>query len=219
MPLSLNFMKTKNWRELTLAFAALVQTCQQIHEIAHAKAPDSQVMEHAIQSLFVFDPVNVADTYGGVAALAPGLSWLAKLVTTPVKVSDKELLQYMTSILYLTRLLMKNSKKLEQLHQRLTLAQNQVSYFHAMHPQVIANIADIYSETTKGLSFRIQIRGFKQVLSQPQNMQMIRGLLLAGFRAAFMWYQIGGNRWQLLFSRYRMTSEAKALLASIPVVF
>ena len=215
MPLSLNFMKPKNWRDLTLAFAELVQICEQIHEIAHAKNPDAQVIEHAIQSLFVFDPVNVADTYGGVKALTPGLSWLAKLVTTPVKVSDKELLQYMTSILYLTRLLMKNKKKLEQLHNRLQAAQNQVSYFHATHPQVIANIADIYTETTSGLSFRVQIRGFKQVLTQPKNMQSIRCLLLAGFRAAFLWYQIGGNRWQLLFSRYRITNEAKALLVSL----
>lgn len=215
MSLLTNFMKPRNWNDITLALAAMIQACEQIHVLAHGKTVDEHVLTVAIQSLFVFDPKNVVQTYDGIANLKPGLMWLAKVATTRVQAKDRDILQYLTSILYLTRMMLNDKPRLKRLHDRLQTAKNQVDYFHELHPQVIAGIADVYSQSISSLSFRIQIRGLRQVLTKESAMQTIRCLLLAGFRAAVLWQQVGGRRWQLLFSRKLIAETAKQLLADI----
>lgn len=212
MSLLPNLFKPRDWNDITLSLAAIIQVCEQIHVLAHGKSVDEQTLKVAIQSLFVFDPNNVAETFGGTAALKSGLTWLAKVNATQVQTSDRDILQYLTSILYLTRMMLNDKPRLKRLHERLKTAKNQVDYFHETHPQVLAGIADIYSESISSLSFKIQIRGLRQVLTQPLSMQTIRCLLLAGFRAAVLWHQIGGRRWQLLFARKRIAETAKQLL-------
>jgi CII-binding regulator of phage lambda lysogenization HflD len=41
----------------------------------------------------------------------------------------------------------------------------------------------------------------------------VRASLLAGIRAAVLWHQVGGGRLQLMFSRNRLTTQAKQILA------
>ena len=38
---------------------------------------------------------------------------------------------------------------------------------------------------------------------------------LAGIRAAVLWHQVGGGRLQLMFSRNRLTTQAKQILAHL----
>ena len=38
-------------------------------------------------------------------------------------------------------------------------------------------------------------------LQDEDNAARIRALFLAGVRAAFLWHQLGGRRWRLLFQR------------------
>lgn len=215
MSLLTSFIKPRNWNDMTLALAAAIQACEQIHLLAHGKTVNEQVLTVAIHSLFVFDPKDVEHTYGGMNNLKPGLAWLAKVTSTRVQARDRDILQYFTSILYLARLMQNDKPRLKRLHDRLQTAKNQVDYFHALHPQVIAGIADIYSQSISSLSFRVQIRGLRQVLTQESSMQTVRCLLLAGFRAVVLWQQVGGRRWQLLFSRKRIAETAKQLLANV----
>ena len=44
-------------------------------------------------------------------------------------------------------------------------------------------------------------------LQQPNNAAKIRALLLTGIRAARLWRQLGGHRWQLLFSRRKLLNQ------------
>jgi len=212
MRLWLNFYQRRDWEAITLSLAALVQACEQVHMFAHGKPLDEQVFTVAIQSLFVFDPKNVPDTFGGIANLTRGLTWLAKFTTAAAKATDREMIQYLMSILYLMRLMLKDKPRLNRLHERLLIAKNQVNYFHEQHPQVIASLADIYAESISSLPFRIQIRGLRQVLTQAAAMQTVRCLLLGGLRAAVLWQQVGGRRWQLLLMRQRLALTAKQLL-------
>ena len=53
-----------------------------------------------------------------------------------------------------------------------------------------------------------------QFLQNPRNAERIRALLLAGIRSATLWRQLGGNRWQLFFSRRKILKDAYALLRS-----
>ena len=40
---------------------------------------------------------------------------------------------------------------------------------------------------------------------------LIRALLLAGIRSAFLWRQLGGRRWKLLFRRRRLLALSREL--------
>ncbi|WP_243260442.1 DUF489 family protein, partial [Pseudomonas aeruginosa] len=44
------------------------------------------------------------------------------------------------------------------------------------------------------------------------NAARIRALLLAGIRSARLWRQLGGSRWQMVFSRRRLLNELYPLL-------
>lgn len=51
-------------------------------------------------------------------------------------------------------------------------------------------------------------------LQQPNNAAKIRALLLAGIRSARLWRQLGGHRWQLVFSRSKLLKELYELTRS-----
>jgi high frequency lysogenization protein len=49
-------------------------------------------------------------------------------------------------------------------------------------------------------------------LGNPVVAAKVRAALFAGIRSAFLWHQLGGNRWQLLFSRKKIATEAGKIL-------
>ncbi len=56
------------------------------------------------------------------------------------------------------------------------------------------------------------VKGEEKFLSQTNNANKIRALLLSGIRSAVLWRQVGGNRWQLLLKRKYFVSEANRIL-------
>ncbi|MFH7445201.1 DUF489 family protein, partial [Pseudomonas syringae pv. tagetis] len=54
---------------------------------------------------------------------------------------------------------------------------------------------------------RIQVQGDMRNLQQPNNASKIRAILLAGIRSARLCRQVGGHRWQLVFSRPKLLKE------------
>jgi high frequency lysogenization protein len=56
------------------------------------------------------------------------------------------------------------------------------------------------------------VSGDSSVLSNPDNANKIRAILLAGIRSAVLWSQLGGNRWQILFKRRTFIEQARQLL-------
>ncbi len=43
----------------------------------------------------------------------------------------------------------------------------------------------------------------------------IRACLLAGIRSAVLWRQVGGTKWQVLFSRRKIIAMAKQIYSSL----
>jgi high frequency lysogenization protein len=58
------------------------------------------------------------------------------------------------------------------------------------------------------------VRGEPNYLQNPDNQNRIRALLLAGIRAAWLWRQMGGNRWRILFGRQQFLDAAQTYLRS-----
>ncbi len=77
-------------------------------------------------------------------------------------------------------------------------------------------MAAIYVDVISPLGPRIQVTGSPAVLQSPQVQAKVRATLLAGIRAAVLWHrQVGGGRLQLMFSRNRLTTQAKQILAHL----
>jgi high frequency lysogenization protein len=81
-----------------------------------------------------------------------------------------------------------------------------------MAPQVIARMADIYQRTLSQLKPRIQVFGDQHFLEQPDNVNKIRALLLSGIRAAVLWRQKGGRRWQIILQPGKILDTASKLI-------
>jgi high frequency lysogenization protein len=114
----------------------------------------------------------------------------------------------------LERKLAKRDDMLQIMGSRLDQIQQQVQHFGLVHDNVIAACGGLYQDTLSTFSQRIQVQGDMRHLQQPSNAAKIRALLLTGIRAARLWRQLGGHRWQLVFSRRKLLNELRPLLRS-----
>ena len=74
-------------------------------------------------------------------------------------------------------------------------------------------VATLYSDTISRLSPRIVVNGRPQYLKAPRTVSWIRTMLFAGLRSAYLWDQLGGNRWRLMFGRKQMLADTEQLLS------
>ncbi|WP_156501040.1 DUF489 family protein, partial [Alcanivorax sp. HI0044] len=70
-------------------------------------------------------------------------------------------------------------------------------------------------DTLGTFRFRIQVKGDPAHLQDDDKAARIRALFLAGVRAAFLWHQLGGRRWHLLFHRKRLLSLIESIDISV----
>ena len=59
---------------------------------------------------------------------------------------------------------------------------------------------------------RIIVNGNPQYLQNERTTDWIRTLLLAGIRAATLWSQLGGGRFDLMFGRKKIQRDARTFL-------
>ena len=127
-------------------------------------------------------------------------------------------MRYALGLIKLERKLARNGTMLTELGDRIDAARQQVDMYGVMHANVIANLADIYVQTISTLRPRILVNGEPLHLANPDNLNRIRALLLAGIRSAVLWRQCGGSWLQLFFGRRRELQYAERLLANITAV-
>ena len=61
------------------------------------------------------------------------------------------------------------------------------------------------------LGKRIQVTGNPELLKLDETANNIRTLLLGGVRFAWLWQQLGGRRWHLVFKRKQLLRAMEAL--------
>ncbi|MDH1012663.1 high frequency lysogenization protein HflD [Pseudomonas nicosulfuronedens] len=166
-------------------------------------------------SLLVRDPKTTLDVYGGdTANLREGFRALVSALERDPNSLQREPLRYALSLIGLERQLSKRDDMLDIMGTRLDQIQQQVQHFGLVHENVIASCAGLYQDTLSTFRQRIQVHGDMRHLQINANAARIRALLLAGIRSARLWRQLGGNRWQMLFSRKKMLNELRPLLRS-----
>lgn len=128
---------------------------------------------------------------------------------------NAELTRYTLSLMVLERKLSSAKGALNTLGDRINGLQRQLDHFDLQSDTLMSAMAGIYVDVISPLGPRIQVTGSPAVLQSPQVQAKVRASLLAGIRAAVLWHQVGGGRLQLMFSRHRLTTQAKQILAHL----
>lgn len=196
----------------TLALAGIFQAATLAKQIANSGRCAQEPLAASIHSIFVLEPTDVSSVFNGISALQLGLKQLSTILENSKDPAHAEIIRYVLGLIYLERKLKRHSKMLQTIAKHIARSQQQLSFFELTHSNILAKLADIYLNTISTLTPRIQITGKKELLAQPANLAKIRALLLAGIRAAVLWQQVGGSRWQLLFSRPKLNHMAKTIL-------
>lgn len=202
-------------QEQLIALGAVFEAAFLVDKIAKSGQVSEAPLGCMLGSLLVRDPKNTLDVYGGDDLnLRDGYRALVSALERDPSTLQRDSLRYALALLGLERKLAKRDDMLQIMGSRLDQIQQQVQHFGLVHDNVIAACGGLYQDTLSTFSQRIQVQGDMRHLQQPSNAAKIRALLLTGIRAARLWRQLGGHRWQLVFSRGKLLNELRPLLRS-----
>lgn len=206
----------KNYRDITLALAGICQASYMVQKLAQEGSCNDHDLEVMVNSLTNMNPSSTIDVYGNDPVnLKTGLGAMLGMLSGGNNASalSAEVTRYMLSIIVLKRRLNKNQQAMDKLGQRIEQFERQASYFDPMSDGVFNALAGIYVDVISPLGPRIQVTGSPDILKNSLVQAKVRTLLLSGIRSAVLWQQVGGSRLQLMFSRSRLSNQAKEILS------
>lgn len=208
-------------RDRTMALCGIFQATKMVQQIARTGMHEQGAFEASIKSIFTLDSETPESAYEGIDNIAYGARVLLnqlgpnKPENADDRAKDIEVTKYVIGIMVLERKLIKRNDLLDIITQGVEKANSQIEHFSLTHDNVIANLADIYSQTISTLQPRILVNGEQNFVSNTGNANKIRALLLAAIRSAVLWRQCGGTRWQMLFQRKAILAETQKLIDEI----
>ncbi|MGV3346556.1 high frequency lysogenization protein HflD [Enterobacteriaceae bacterium LUAb1] len=207
----------KNYYDITLALAGICQSVHLVHQLAHQGHCDREAFKTSLCSLLDLNPASTLAIYGNNAAnLRFGLEALPAIFNSYQRQGmGAELIRYTLSIIMLERRLSKNNQAKNELTRRITQLDRQLAHYDLESEPLINAMAGIYVDVIGPLGPRIQVTGSPAVLQNTQIQSKVRATLLTGIRSAVLWTQLGGNRWQFMFSRSRLINQAKHILDTL----
>lgn len=197
----------------TLALAGMFQAADLVRQIARQGLLDQAPFEASIQSLLKIDADSTEDVYGGLSGLKTGLQALCGQLGAGQR--NMEVMHYLLGMIFLERKLTKRKDMLAKVTIGLETAIAQAEMYAVTHPNIIAHLAQLYSQTLSTLDYRIKVNGERRFLENQNNAEKIRALLLAGIRSAVLWRQKGGKRLHLIFSRGKLLRTAQKFLENL----
>ncbi|CAM3256887.1 high frequency lysogenization protein HflD [Xenorhabdus nematophila] len=204
----------KNYHDITLALAGICQSGRLVQTLAHEGQCDTDSFEMMVNSILNMNPTSTLDVFGNNACnLRIGLDAMLGMFNTSHGGISAELTRYVLSLMALERHLSKNQSSANELANRISQLERQQSYFEPMSEGMLNALAGIYVDVISPLGPRIQVTGSPEVLRNTLIQAKVRTVLLAGIRCAVLWKQIGGSRLQIMFSRQRLSQQAKDILA------
>lgn len=194
-----------------IALSAILQASMLVDRLATIGSVPNEERNPLLQSIFVLKPESIDNIYDGIANIRPGLEGFAsglKHIPTQAKL-------YLYSIISLETSLSKDPETLTVLASGLETISSRLQHFDVTHENIVAGLADLYSQTLSKLSPKIMVKGDQSVLSQPHIANEIRALLLAGIRSAMLWRQYGGTKFSLLWPWNKLPQTAHEVLVTL----
>jgi len=201
-----------------IALAGVAQAARLVDQIARTGSCPVEFVEASVHSLFVFEPRQTEEVFGGIGGIKLGLQNLCMLLASRQEATSAEMVRYVFGLMYLERKFATNSEMMSVVRSRLEHTRFRAEHFSSHVHELCHSVSAIYQDTLSHLSFRIKVAGSQEYLENTQNADRIRTLLLCGIRAAFLWRQLGGRRWRLLLQRRRLLDTAQRLSRELGVV-
>ena len=207
------------YHHIAIALAGVTQSATLIPQLANTGVCNRTLYQISLKSIFNTSPKTTDDVYDGINNIKTGLETLITLLSSSQK-QQVELIRYLFGTLSITGKLLKNNQALDKIDQRL---QRISGLYSAMNDEIIGDhvdnlsysLAGIYSDIISPLSTKIKVVGKAEYLQNTLVQAKVRASLLGCVRSAILWYQVGGNRLQILFSRKRINNAAQELLKEI----
>lgn len=202
-------------QDRTLAFAGIYQAAKQVHDIAAKGKLHPEAFHVSIESLFITDPEDTLAVFGGkLENLRLGIETMVSQMLGSQR--NLHITQYALGMVILAKKVMQDGNLMQRISEGIETARRQREHFEDSEQTVLNTLARVYQENISPLTPRIMVKGMPEHLNNPLNQSRIRALLLAGVRAAILWYQTGGNRWQLVWKRRAYLHTAQKLLQQLP---
>jgi len=202
-------------KDLTLAFAGVFQAATLVHQLAATENHDSGALHHAGVSLLRLDAGSAEAVFGSIQALRLGLHCVSRLFSGHADASAREVFQYAAGMHQLSAKLRRDcsaravvAEGLNELRERHLQHAGDFDHDDALHHAAAA----LYVRTISRMTPRIMVRGSQGRLSDPLTVSRVRTALFAGIRAAWLWHQLGGRRWQVMVYRREYQRQAQRLL-------
>lgn len=196
-----------------MALAGVLQAAALVERLATTGYLPKEEFATSVNSLLEQSPESTLATYGGeLSHLELGLQTLIETLGGLRKDSAQQSLRYMLGVMHLQQKLNGSPDVLAIIGSRIGQAKQQAQHFGSTHDNVIANLADLYTDTISNFRFRIHVRGEATYLQQRRVANQVRTLLFAGIRSAMLWQQLGGRRWHIIVYRKRILAHATELL-------
>jgi high frequency lysogenization protein len=201
-----------------IALAGVAQVARMVDQISKTGSYPDDFLEPSVHSLFVFEMNSAEDLFGGVGGVKLGLQNLSSILASRQAPETRDVVRYVFSILHLERQFAANVDMQSVVRSRLEHASFNSEHFAGHVHDVCHSVSAIYQDTLSHLRFRIKVNGSPTHLNNTQNSDIIRSLLLAGIRSAFLWRQLGGRRWKLLMQRKQLLEVSQKLSRTLELV-
>lgn len=201
-----------SWNDKIIALAGIFQAASLVQKIATSGNCDHFYYERSLKSLFVMSPPTTEAVYQNSHGIQLGLRTLLDILNKDSGPENVEIIRYALSLIHLERKLSAQPQMLDIISKRLEQLEPLINDWSENNERIVHNLAGLYSDTLSTFKVRIQVSGNPNHLQNKLNAAKIRALLLSGIRAAMLWRQVGGRRWQLVFQRGRVTQTTKSLI-------
>jgi high frequency lysogenization protein len=199
-------------RDRIVALAGVFQAAYLVQQLARYDNIEEPAFSHSIHSILINDADSTLDVFGGLDGIRRGLEVLRDKMLGRSGAPDLETIRYVLSMVQLATKLARDPQMLQDLATEFELIQAQRETGETPPFDTIDDLAQLYSRSISTLTPRIMVSGEQGYLNDPRTAARVRTALLAGIRAAYLWHQLGGRRWHLLFLRKRLGTGAARLL-------
>lgn len=206
-------MTLDNKEQQVLALAGVFQSAALVQQLARTGELPAPAFSTLVRSIFELDPPNTLAVYGRISDLSMGIDALDVVLRQRDTARYADTIRYTFGLLQIERILNRHEELMHILRVNLEKIREQANYFDndLCHPGIVTKLGDLYVNTMGTLNFRIQVKGDGAVLQQDDNAARVRTAFLAGVRSALLWRQLGGSRWQFIFSKGKILSALKGL--------
>ncbi len=195
-----------------IALAGILQAAHLVNRTAQHGMADQAALEASLGSVLKLDANSAREVFGGLTGIETGLRQIEQQIGRERNPLEQ---RYVINLMQLEPRLRARPDLLERIRDGVQQAQELAVERPSTGDEVVACLAETYSETVSTLSPRIMVTGEPNQLNRPEIANRIRALLLAGVRAAVLWHQCGGGRLKLLFQARKTVENARRLLAEV----